>query len=85
MALPDPSSPDGYAPVTALSRGRLSDAGWDALDAAMTYEPYLSTVRSKPEAGKIIATTLDYPVVMDTVGCTPPFLDANPKAAKALA
>jgi len=29
-------------------------------DAAMTYEPYLSAVREKPEAGKIIATTLDY-------------------------
>src|SRR5437660_9163616 len=28
-------------------------------DAAMTYEPYLSAVRDKPEAGKIIATTLD--------------------------
>ncbi|MBV9078220.1 MAG: ABC transporter substrate-binding protein [Methylobacteriaceae bacterium] len=54
-------------------------------DAAMTYEPYLSSVRDKPEAGKIIATTLDYPVVMDTFGCTPAFLDANPKAAKALA
>ena len=54
-------------------------------DAAMTYEPYLSSVRAKPEAGKIIATTLDYPVVMDTFGCTPAFLDANPKAAKALA
>jgi NitT/TauT family transport system substrate-binding protein len=54
-------------------------------DAAMTYEPYLSSVRAKPEAGKIIATTLDYPVVMDTVGCTPAFLDGNPKAAKALA
>ena len=54
-------------------------------DAAMTYEPYLSSVRAKPEAGKIIATTLDYPVVMDTLGCTPAFLDANPKAAKALA
>ena len=54
-------------------------------DAAMTYEPYLSSVRAKPEAGKIIATTLDYPVVMDTFGCTPAFLDANPKAAKAFA
>ena len=28
-------------------------------DAAMTYEPYLSTVRTNPQAGKIIATTLD--------------------------
>ena len=53
-------------------------------DAAMTYEPYLSTVRSAPQAGKIIATTLDYPVVMDTFGCTPAFLEANPKAAQAL-
>src|SRR6266536_5806974 len=43
-------------------------------DAAMTYEPYLSTVREKPEAGKIIATTLDYPMVMDTFGCTPKFI-----------
>ena len=60
-------------------------AGVADLDAAMTYEPYLSAVRAKPEAGKIIATTLDYPMVMDTVGCTPKFLSDNPKAGKALA
>ena len=54
-------------------------------DAAMTYEPYLSAVRAKPEAGKIIATTLDYPMVMDTFGCTPAFIEAHPEAAKALA
>ena len=54
-------------------------------DAAMTYEPYLSTVRANPESGKILATTLDYPMVMDTVGCTPTFLKENPKAAQALA
>ncbi len=54
-------------------------------DAAMTYEPYLSTVRSSPAAGKILATTLDYPMVMDTVGCAPTWLKANPKAAQALA
>jgi NitT/TauT family transport system substrate-binding protein len=59
-------------------------AGNADVDAAMTYEPYLSAVRSKPEAGKIIATTLDYPMVMDTFGCTPKFLAENPKAAKAL-
>lgn len=53
-------------------------------DATMTYEPYLSTVRANPDAGKIIATTLDYPMVMDTVGCAPDWLKANPKAAKAL-
>ena len=54
-------------------------------DAAMTYEPYLSTIRNAPQSGKIIATTLDYPMIMDTFGCTPKFLDENPKAAKALA
>jgi len=41
-------------------------------------------VRSNPSAGKIIATTLDYPMIMDTFGCTPKFLADNPKAAKAL-
>jgi len=50
----------------------------------MTYEPYLSAVRAKPEAGKIIATTLDYPVVMDTFGCTPRFLADSAKLAKAM-
>ena len=54
-------------------------------DAAMTYEPYLSTVRAAPDKGKIIATTLDYPMIMDTFGCTPKFLTENPKAAQALA
>ena len=53
-------------------------------DAAMTYEPYLSTVRAAPQSGKILATTLDYPMVMDTVGCAPAWLKANPKAAQAL-
>jgi NitT/TauT family transport system substrate-binding protein len=60
-------------------------AGTANLDAAMTYEPYLGAVRAKPEAGKIIATTLDYPMVMDTFGCTPKFLAENPKAAQGLA
>ena len=55
------------------------------ISAAMTYEPYLSTVRAKPDSGRIIATTLDYPMIMDTFGCTPKFLSENPKAARALA
>ncbi|TWG91272.1 NitT/TauT family transport system substrate-binding protein [Mesorhizobium sp. J18] len=54
-------------------------------DAAMTYEPYLSAVRDNPDAGKIIATTIDYPVVMDSFGCTPDFISSNPEAVKALA
>ncbi len=49
-------------------------------DAAMTYEPYLSTVRDNPEAGKIIATTLDYPVVTDAFGCTPEFIEKEPRS-----
>jgi NitT/TauT family transport system substrate-binding protein len=53
-------------------------------DAAATYEPYLSAVRAKPEAGKIIATTLDYPMVMDTFGCTPDFIAKNEGAVRAL-
>ncbi len=53
-------------------------------DAAMTYEPYLSAVRDKPEAGKIIATTLDYPMIMDTFGCTPKFIQENPKLVQAM-
>jgi NitT/TauT family transport system substrate-binding protein len=53
-------------------------------DVAMTYEPYLSAIREKPEAGKIIATTLDYPMVMDTFGCTPKFIAENETAVKAL-
>ena len=60
-------------------------AGNNDIDAAMTYEPFLSAVRAKPEAGKILATTLDYPMIMDTFGCTPKFLTDNAKAAKALA
>ncbi len=54
-------------------------------DAAMTYEPYLSSVRAEPSKGKIIATTIDYPAVMDTFGCTNVFLKDNAEAAKALA
>lgn len=51
--------------------------------AAATYEPYLSAVRAKPESGRIIATTLDYPMVMDTFGCTPEFVAKNRKTVEA--
>jgi NitT/TauT family transport system substrate-binding protein len=72
--------------VTSIDPGPAAQAFLAGqYDAVMTYEPYLSSIREKPEVGKIIATTLDYPVVMDTVGCAPKFLDENPKAAKAMA
>ena len=54
------------------------------IDAAMTYEPYLSAVRENKAAGKIIATTLDYPMVMDTLGCTPKFIKDSPKLVQAM-
>jgi NitT/TauT family transport system substrate-binding protein len=49
-------------------------------DAAVTYEPYLSTIRNDPKAGRILATTVDYPVVVDTVAFQPAFIAANRKA-----
>ena len=52
-------------------------------DAAVTYEPYLSTVRAKPEAGKILVTSRDYPVVIDTLVFRKDFLEKNPKIVKA--
>jgi NitT/TauT family transport system substrate-binding protein len=60
-------------------------AGNTDIDGGMTYEPFLSAVRAKPEAGRILATTLDYPMIMDTFGCTPKFLAENAKAAQGLA
>jgi len=54
-------------------------------DAAFSYEPYLSMIRAQPEAGKILATTIEYPMVMDTVGCDPKWLADKPQAAQALA
>lgn len=53
-------------------------------DAAVSYEPYLSTIRAQPQSGHILATTIDYPSVIDTFGCDPKWLKANPKAAQGL-
>jgi NitT/TauT family transport system substrate-binding protein len=52
-------------------------------DAAVTYEPYLSTVRAKPETGKILVTSVDYPVVIDVLVFRRDFLAKNPKIVKA--
>ena len=53
-------------------------------DAAVTYEPYLSTVRARPDAGKILVTSVDYPVVVDTLVFRTDFLKKNPKVVKAV-
>ncbi|MCW5732622.1 MAG: ABC transporter substrate-binding protein [Enhydrobacter sp.] len=59
-------------------------AGNSGLDGAVTYEPYLSLVRNKPESGKLIVDSLSLPVVFDSFGCTPKFIKENPKAVKTL-
>ena len=35
-------------------------------------------------SGKLIADSLQYPMVFDTFGCTPKFIKENPKAVKGL-
>lgn len=51
-------------------------------DAALTYEPYLSSIRNAPNAGKILLTTLDYPVVVDMVAFQPDYIKKNPKTVQ---
>jgi NitT/TauT family transport system substrate-binding protein len=52
-------------------------------DAALTYEPYLSSVREKPDAGKILVTSNEYPVVVDVLVFRKDFIDKHPKVVKA--
>ncbi len=68
----------------ARSRGAAPSSQAPATSTPpMTYEPFLSAwCASRPDAGKIIATTLDYPMVMDTFGCTPAFVAANDAARR---
>ena len=51
-------------------------------DAAVTYEPYLSTVRAKPDAGTILVTSKEYPVVVDTLVFRTDFIKQNPQVVK---
>ncbi|MDB5414099.1 MAG: NitT/TauT family transport system substrate-binding protein [Rubritepida sp.] len=52
-------------------------------DGCSTYEPYLSQVRTMgADKGRILATTLDYPCVVDTLGFQPAFVRANPDAVR---
>lgn len=54
-------------------------------DAASTYEPYLSQIRAMgADKGKILVTTLDYPVVVDTLALQPEFMAKNPGVAPLL-
>lgn len=54
-------------------------------DAASTYEPYLSQIRAMgADKGRVLVTTLDYPVVVDTLAMQPDFIAKNPGVAPAL-
>ena len=52
-------------------------------DACSTYEPYLSQVRAMgADRGRILATTVDHPCVVDTLAFQPAFIQANPEAVR---
>jgi NitT/TauT family transport system substrate-binding protein len=52
-------------------------------DGCSSYEPYLSQVRAMgADKGKIFATTLDYPCIVDTLAFPPAFIQANPEAVR---
>jgi NitT/TauT family transport system substrate-binding protein len=52
-------------------------------DGCSTYEPYLSQVRGMgADKGKILATTLDHPCVIDTMAFQPAFIQANGEAVR---
>jgi len=73
--------------LATLEPGPAANAlmsGAARLDAAVTYEPYLSAVLADPKAGKLIADSRQYPMVFDSFGCTSKFIDANPQAVQAL-
>jgi NitT/TauT family transport system substrate-binding protein len=53
-------------------------------DAAVTYEPYLSQIRANPKAGRILATTVEYPVVVDTLAFPPDFIRQHPNVVRAV-
>jgi len=51
-------------------------------DAASSYEPYLSQVREMKENGKILVTTADYPIIVDTVAFQPDYIAKNKAAVQ---
>ena len=52
-------------------------------DACATYEPYLSQVGAMgADKGRILATTLDYPCIVDTLAFQPTFIERNGEAVR---
>ena len=54
-------------------------------DAASTYEPYLSEVRKLgPAKARILVSSIQYPIIMDTMALETGFIAKHPDAVKAL-
>lgn len=52
-------------------------------DAAATYEPYLSQIRGLgADKGRILATTVQHPCIVDTLAFQPRFIEQNPEAVR---
>lgn len=52
-------------------------------DGCSSYEPYLSQVRAMgADKGKVFATTLDHPCIVDTLAFPPAFIQANPEVVR---
>jgi ABC-type nitrate/sulfonate/bicarbonate transport system substrate-binding protein len=81
--LPTPEGRDRRPPWPEAAAQAFLAGQNDAADNLRAV--HVDGARQGRTQGKILATTLDYPMVLDTVGCTPEFLKANLTLAKALA
>lgn len=54
-------------PVTLAPQPAANAFIANQVEAASTYEPYLSSIRNDPSSGRILVTTVDYPIVVDTL------------------
>lgn len=68
---------DPQAAAQAFAAGRF--------DATSTYEPYISEVRKLgPDKAHILVSSLQYPIIEDTMAFAPDFIKAYPDTVKAV-
>ena len=53
-------------------------------DAAVTYEPYISQIRDMKDGSHIIASSKEYPVIIDTLAFQPDYIAKNKTAVQAV-
>jgi NitT/TauT family transport system substrate-binding protein len=51
-------------------------------DAAVTYEPYISQIRDMKDGSHVLASSVDYPVIIDTLAFEPDWIAKNKKAVQ---